>query len=252
MPTILILSARGGSGASLLASNLGVFLSQEASCVLLDLHGGEAVDDLLLDLQADPRWSELAGAHDPTRERLGWRAWATHPSGLRLIAGGVDRAAGDEQIGEWVQALSAQAEWVLVDAPSARAADALLHCTDLVFLVAMLDPPTLRAAQRWLAPLPQSARRKVALIVNQVTGAHPLQARGAAHALQLPLWATLPADAAPIGRQIHFGEAAVQVRASRYGRAVRQLARRLQASRAQPFKTGERPPERLATEGSLR
>ena len=252
MPTILILSARGGSGASLLASNLGVVLSLEASCVLVDLHGGEAVDDLLLDLQAGPRWSDLAGVPDPAGDHLGPRAWATHPSGLRLIAGGVDRAVGDEQIGGLVQALSAQADWLLVDAPSARAIDGLLHCTDLVLLVAMLDPPTLRAAQRWLAPLPPSARRKVALIVNQVTGGHPLQAHGAAHALQLPLWATLPAEAPPIGRQIHLGEAAVQVRASRYGRAVRQLARQLQASRAQPFKTGDRPLARPVTEGSLR
>ena len=252
MPTILILSARGGSGASLLACNLGVVLSQEASCILVDLHGGEAVDDLLLDLEADPRWSELAGAPDPAGGRLSSRAWATHPSGLRLIPGGVDPTIGAEQIAGWVQALSAQAEWLLVDAPSARTIDGLLHCADLALLVAMLDPPTLRAAQRWLAPLPQSARRKIALIVNQVTGGKPLQAQGAAHALQLPLWATLPADAAPIGRQIHLGEAAVQVRASQYGRAVRQLARRLQASRTQQLRIGERPQARPVAEGSLR
>jgi Flp pilus assembly CpaE family ATPase len=233
MPTILVTSARGGAGASLLAANLGVALAEVTSCWLLDLHGVEAVDDLLLDLEPVHGWTDLIATPGlPSEEHLA-RASCLHPSGLRLLAGGTALEGAPAPAAPLLQALAAHADWLIVDTSSACAVNGLLDQTDLVLLVVTTDPPSLRAAQRWLLLLPTTARRRIALVVNQVSPGQPLIAAGVGHALELPLWAWLPADATAIGRQVHFGAVAALAPGSPYGRAILQLARRLLTSRAQ-------------------
>ncbi len=239
MPTVLVTSARGGSGASLLATNLGVALAAAASCVLLDLHGAEAVDDLLLDLEPTHRWTDLIAMPGlPSEEHLA-RACCLHPSGLRLLAGGDKLESAPLRAASLLQTLAVHADWLLVDASSESALHGLHDRSDVVLLVVTTDPPSLRAARRWLLLLPTAARRKAALVVNQVTSGQPLLAQGASHALEVPLWAWLPADATAIGRQVHFGYAAALARSSPYGRAIRQLAHRLLAARTQSGRPSE-------------
>jgi len=239
VPTILVTSARGGAGASLLAANLGVALAGASSCLLLDLHGIDAIDDLLLDLEPAHCWTDLTAMPSmPNEEHLA-RASCLHPSGLRLLAGGNGMESAPTQAARLLQALTPHADWLIVDTASACAVDGLLDQTDLVLLVVTIDPPSLRAARRWSRLLPTAARRKAALVVNQVKPGQPLLAQGAGHALELPVWAWLPADATAIGRQVHFGAVAALARGSPYGRAIRQLAHRLLASRAQQARTSQ-------------
>lgn len=239
MPTVLVISARGGSGASLLASNLGVAVAEASSCMLLDLHGAEAVDDLLLDLEPAHQWPDLIDLSESLSEAHLARAACLHPSGLRLLAGGACTDEAPAQASPLVRSLASHAAWLLIDAPSARPGNALLEAADLTLLVVTTDPVSLRAARRWLSSLRAPARRKVALVVNQVAPGLPLLAQGAGHALEIPLWAWLPADAAAVGRQVHFGEAAVCMRGSPYGRAVRRLALRLLGFRWQQARATE-------------
>jgi Flp pilus assembly CpaE family ATPase len=239
MATLVVTSARGGSGASLLATNLGVALAGGGTCLLLDLHGPDAIDDLLLDLEPTHSWTDLLPIAETLDETHLARATSRHASGLRLLAGGVptDDLRVEPQV--LLRSLTFHAAWLVVDSPSGLSTDGLLGFADLVLLVTLPDPPSLRTTRRWLLHLPTATRRKVGLVVNQAAAGQPLLAQGAAHALDLPLSAWLPADSAAIGRQVHFGEAAVLDAGSCYGRAVRQLAGRLLSSRALLLRKGE-------------
>ncbi len=59
MTVIGILSAKGGVGASLVATNLGCVLAGYGQTLLLDLNPGSGADDLLLDLSPQRSWADL-------------------------------------------------------------------------------------------------------------------------------------------------------------------------------------------------
>jgi len=59
MAVVGIRGVKGGSGASLLATNLGIALAAREPCLLIDLHARLGYDDLLLDLTVEKSWQDL-------------------------------------------------------------------------------------------------------------------------------------------------------------------------------------------------
>jgi Flp pilus assembly CpaE family ATPase len=96
MAVLTVFSAKGGCGASLIATNLALALAHSAPTVLLDLHGQEGTDDLLLDLRSPHAWPELLPVAAELTERHIELVGSRHPEGLVMLA-----ALPQESIRRW-------------------------------------------------------------------------------------------------------------------------------------------------------
>jgi pilus assembly protein CpaE len=150
--TITVFSTKGGSGKSLLATNLAVLLAAEAPdevvLVDLDLHSG---DDAVM-LQLLPSWTIAdAAAKGATLDAEQLRGFLTsHPSRVRLLAAPTHPAQADDIKPEAVQhilsLLRGMFRYVVVDGP-AQFTEPLLTAidqTDVIVVVAMMDVPSIK------------------------------------------------------------------------------------------------------------
>lgn len=150
--TITVFSTKGGSGKSLLATNLAVLLAEEAPdqvvLVDLDLHSG---DDAVM-LQLLPNWTIAdAAARGSALDAEQLRGFLTsHVSKLRLLAAPTHPAHADEikadAVGHILTLLRGMFRYVIVDGP-AQFTDPLLTAldqTDVVVVVAMMDVPSIK------------------------------------------------------------------------------------------------------------
>jgi pilus assembly protein CpaE len=236
MSIIAILSAKGGVGASLLATNLGCALAGHGSTALYDLHPGTGIDDVLLDLVPKHTWSELIHVAQEVRQRHLEIAATRHNSGLQLYAA-PEKSLLDlppESLASIIKAMANQSEWLLLDLPLRWMPffDSHLAMIDQFALVATADPLALRSTRRVLDELPVSVTERTGLVLNQYTARHPTKPRAIAEALHLNLLATLPHDGRAIGFQVNFGRPCVLDPRSGYGRTVSAFASRLVNSNA--------------------
>jgi Flp pilus assembly CpaE family ATPase len=235
---ILMTGAKGGCGASLTATNLAVALARHAETLLVDLHDGEGVDDLLLDLRPQPSWAELlavAGELSPRHLDLGT---SMHASGLRLLASPprIGPAGPERRMHDLVAELARRFAWVVVDLPARRWRSFQAPAPQgWMLLVLTADPPALRAAQRWIESFDPPSRARVGLVFNQHTPAHPADPASIAASLGVRLWATLPRDARAVGFQVNFGRACAMDPDSAFGRAAADLARAVAAATIPPM-----------------
>ena len=177
MPRLVVFSAKGGCGASLIAANLAVALARHGPTLLFDLHGPEGTADLLLDLRPPVGWTALLPVERELGERHLQRSVSVHPSGLHLLGApesndGVEAGKGSAI---FLQALDTKYTWLVVDAPSGAwsvAAEESNH----VLLVVTPDPPALRAAQRLIAATPHGLGARTGLVLNQVGRGQPANA----------------------------------------------------------------------------
>ena len=231
MPVLGILSAKGGVGCSILATNLGCALTRFGSVALVDLHPGSGADDLLLDLNPGHTWSELLPVASELQARHFELARALHPSGLELYAAPArwDTAATDEPLAQCIQALDGRVRWTILDLPvglNAYVVGSLPVLTQLM-LVTTADPVALRATKQLFLQLPEGDKFRTGLVLNQFTRRHPANPRQLGDGLGIELLATLPSDVRAVGYQVNFGQACVQDPRSGYGRAVVAFAERL-------------------------
>ncbi len=231
MTVLSLLSPRGGTGTSLVATNLGVLLAGQGRTMLVDLHTGNGCDDLLLDLSAKRSWGDLLPVASELTERHLELASATHTSGLHVLRSPVEFAAGIDE-GDLLQLLEVLAKrysWLLLDVPSGLPplTRQVLSVSDALLLVTTADPPALRAANQLIAGLPENQLGNMGLVINQITRRHPAHPADIAASLELPLIAALPPDSRAVGYQVSFGRACVSDSRSTFGKAVIGLYQRL-------------------------
>jgi Flp pilus assembly CpaE family ATPase len=234
---ISILSAKGGAGASLLATNLGVCLAGTAECVLMDLHPGAGYDDLLLDLSPERSWADLLHVAEELTPRHLELTLAAHETGLKLL-GAPERmldAPDHDRTLTLLRVLGERIPWLVLDLPVGLDGFSreIVRMSDLVLLVSTADPLALRAAGRTLAALSETVCERTALVLNQITRRHPAAPREVAASLGVKLLAALPPDPRAVGYQVNFGRPCALDRRSALGRAVAALTRRLTAMAAQ-------------------
>ena len=229
MPSVAVVGAKGGCGASLVATNLAIALTRHGSTLLADLHNGDGTDDLLLDLHPERSWADLlpvAGELEPRHLDLATR---THASGLRFLAAPSQPAPLEkDQVALLLQVLAMRVEWLVLDLPSSPPEVAP---ADSVLVVATPDPPALRGAQALLKRLPPEARSRAGLVLNQVSRAHPGHPASIASALACPLLGVLPSDARAVGFQVSFGRPCALDPGSAFGRGAAAIARVLAGKR---------------------
>jgi len=231
MTILSLLSPRGGTGTSLVATNLGVLLAGQSRTLLVDLHTGNGCDDLLLDLPTKRSWGDLLSVASELTERHLELASATHISGLHVMNSPVEFSAeiDAEDLLQLLDALAKRYSWFLLDVPSGLPplTRQVLTVSDALLLVTTADPPALRAAKQLIAGLPKNQIGKMGLVINQITRRHPAHPTDIATSLELPLMAALPPDSRAVGYQVSFGRTCVSDSRSTFGKAIVRLHQRL-------------------------
>ena len=231
MTVIGILSAKGGVGASLVATNLGCVLAGYGQTLLIDLNPGSGADDLLLNLSPERSWADLLPVVKEISPKHLQLIIAGHPTGLNFMRtpegwlNDIDWLAVVQLIGY----LADENEWLLLDMPTGMPAvtQSVFSMMDIALVVTTADPPALRAAGRLIKSLPPSLRNQSGLVVNQITRRHPASPVEIAGSLEIPLLAALQTDPRAVGYQVSFGNPCVSDRRSSFGRGVVLLAARL-------------------------
>jgi pilus assembly protein CpaE len=246
MAVLTVFSAKGGCGASLIATNLALALTRSSPTLLLDLHGQEGTDDLLLDLRSPHAWPELLPVAAELTDRHVELVGCKHAEGLVLLAAPASSihpalAQGTRPL---IEALARRWAWVIVDAPSGAWSSVPAELSDTLLLVTTADPPALRCAKRLLQARPQGVHGRVGLVLNQFGRGQPASASEVAASLDCPLLAAVPVDPRGVGYQVNFGRPCALDRQSPLGRAASALARRITAGgsrRAEAFPVAASP-----------
>ncbi|MGD2162036.1 MAG: AAA family ATPase [Anaerolineales bacterium] len=234
MALITSIGSKGGVGTSLVATNIASAMAHSGPALLVDLHSGTGVDDLLLGVSPDKSWAELLPVLDELQLKHIELATSVHASGLKLLYGPDRwrRVVQPDELKRLIQALTNFFDFVIVDLPTGLTPlnRSMLSISDVTLLITTADPPALRCAERFAAEVELESKDRVGLVINQINRQHPSTAAQIAESLDLPLVAALPPDPRAIGYQIHFGRACVQDASSMFGRAIRGLTTRLQQS----------------------
>jgi Flp pilus assembly CpaE family ATPase len=235
MAVVGIFGAKGGSGASLVATNLSLSLARWSECLLVDLHPTLGYDDLLLNLQPERSWLDLLPVARELTDRHLELAVAAHPSKLQVLAAG-DRHHSPVDLGQLDALLKALADryaWLVLDLPVGceLLGEPAKAISDVLLLVATPDPPALRAARRIVEHMPKEARSRTGLVLNQIGSQHPAHPASVASSLGLTLLAGVPPDPSAVAMQVNFGRACVDDGGSLLGRAIHGLAIRLETAR---------------------
>lgn len=150
--TITVFSTKGGSGKSLIATNLAVLLAHEAPdevvLVDLDLHSG---DDAVM-LQLLPNWTIAdAAAQGSALDADQLRGFLiTHESKARVLAAPLHPAQADDikpdDVAHILTLLRGMFRYVIIDGPAQFTDQVLtaLDQTDVVVVVAMMDVPSIK------------------------------------------------------------------------------------------------------------
>ena len=232
MPVLAVTGAKGGCGASLVATNLALALAPYGATLLVDLHVGDSGDDLLLDLLSERTWADLLPVAAELTARHLDLVLQQHSGGLHFLAGPAKPAVTHPNlVAALMVAISSRFEWTVLDLPGRppRDVEPLMILADSILVVATADPPALRAAQRLLEAMDPAARPRARLVLNQFTRAHPAHPASIAAGLQVSLLATLPTDPRAVGFHVNFGRPCVLDRHSAFGRRLAGAARALAA-----------------------
>jgi pilus assembly protein CpaE len=225
---ITVLSAKGGSGASLVASNVAVVFAQRAKTLLVDLHPGLGYDDILFDLMSEHSWCDLLPVADELRDQQLALAASLHPTGLQVLCAPADPSTivDGARLNALLLALRLRFAWLVLDPPPglARISQIAIERSDAVLLVTTADPGSLRAARRLHQCLPIETQSKLGLVVNQIGGRHPADSATIADSIGLPLVAALPPDPRAVGYQVNFGQVCALDSRSAFGRAIVRMA----------------------------
>lgn len=175
---IAVIGARGGVGASTVATNLAVSVQQarhheSVALVDLDVHGGEL--RLFLDLPASQGLTHLTKDISRLDETILRSTLARHPSGLQFLASGCEAYDGftfdQGSMMRVTSLLRSIHRYVFIDCghildPSVKE---VLDSADQIILVTALSLPAIRRTKRLLEVLfvARYPAGKIALVVNR-------------------------------------------------------------------------------------
>jgi pilus assembly protein CpaE len=202
---ITVLSPKGGSGKTTVATNLAAGLAalhpDQVAIVDLDLQFGDVADAFLLDpthtLADLPRAGEVDGA--------GVKLLLTSTGkGLHVLCGPDDPATGEEipldRVARAIEALAADFSFLVMDTGAGIdpvALSAAERSTDLVF-VGSLEVPSVRSVQKLIVALDRlgitDAQRHV--VLNRANSKVGITAKDVTTALGLPIAIELPSSLA--------------------------------------------------------
>jgi len=202
---VTVMSAKGGSGKTVTATNLAMLLAQRHDparvCIVdADLQFG----DVCLVLQLEPKLTMVNAAHELHRldEPLLESLLTTHPSGLRVLAAPLEPAFADEistaAMTEIITKLRGMFDYVIVDTASLldELLLSLLERADQVLFVLDMDLPSVKNAKLALETLRllKFPASKVQLVLNRSNARARLDEKEIERSLKLKISAAIPSD----------------------------------------------------------
>lgn len=227
-------SAKGGAGASTIAANFAIALASESKqrVALVDLNDG--LGSLALLLSVSPTFTLLDAIRNP--ERLDWDFLSTiltqHNTGVHLLAAPDQYIKSPlwssiDAIEQVLQLLQQNFQFVVVDAGNVQMLPLkTLQTAEAVYVVAQVDIPSLRNAQRMATFLSDELDGKdsVRIILNRFDARHSgIGAAEIERALSFPIAWRIPNDHATVKNAANTGVSLALERSS-VSMALRRMA----------------------------
>jgi pilus assembly protein CpaE len=203
---LVVMSAKGGSGKTVVATNLAILLTRfegkRVALVDADLQFG----DVCLVLQLEPRFTLVNAAHELHHldSQLLESLLTDHPSGLKVMAAPLEPAFADdistESLITVVTLLRETYDYVIVDTASMldELLLSLLEKADVILQVVDMDLPSVKNAKLALETLRllKFPTSKVKLILNRSNAKARLDDKEIEGALKMSISAAIPSDGA--------------------------------------------------------
>jgi pilus assembly protein CpaE len=230
----LFWGAKGGVGATTLATNFAIALRAESGqhVALVDLN--LQLGDVAMALGVEPQFSvldALESAHRLDQEFLS-ALMIEHPSGISVLAGPDqfirNPAIENGNLSLLLQVLRDKFPYVVMDAGSGMGAEyaALFRNADRVYLITEADVPTLRNTQRLVAHLRlrNGAGPNVELVLNRFRARGEISEKRITEALGVPVNWRVPNDYIRVQEALNRGVPLAETRSPVTG-VLRQMAR---------------------------
>ncbi len=216
---ITVMSAKGGSGKTVTATNVAMLLSRfEGKKVCLvdaDLQFGDAC----LVLQLEPRYTMVNAAHEMHHldADLLSSLLTEHPSGLKVLAAPLEPAFADDittaGLMQMIDILRDSFDWVVVDTASMldELLLSLIETADTVLMVVDMDLPSVKNAKLALETLRllKFPTDKVRLVMNRANARARLDEKEIEGALKTKISASVPSDGA-VAASVNEGRPVVE------------------------------------------
>ncbi len=202
---ITVMSAKGGSGKTVFATNLAMLLARHGNpgdVVMVD--GDLQFGDVCLVLQLEPKFTIVNAAHELQNldDQLIDSILTKHPSGLRVLAAPLEPAFADEistaAMTDIVERLRTMFRYVVIDTASLldELLLSLLERADKVLFIVEMDLPNVKNAKLALDTLrllkfPSS---KIELVLNRSNAKARLDEKEIERSLKMKISATVPSD----------------------------------------------------------
>ncbi len=202
---ITITSAKGGSGKTVLATNLALLLARSPDTKVCLVDADLQFGDVCLVLQLEPRFTMVNAAHelhhlDP---ELLDSLLTEHPSGLKVLAAPLEPAFADDittaGLMQMLDVLRETFDYIVVD--TAAMLDelilSLIEKSDDILMLVDMDLPSVKNAKLALETLRllKFSTANVRLVMNRSNSKAKLDNKEIEGALKMEIQAAIPSDA---------------------------------------------------------
>jgi pilus assembly protein CpaE len=202
---ITITSAKGGSGKTVLATNLALVLNRFPDTKVCLVDADLQFGDVCLVLQLEPRFTMVNASHELHHldGELLDSLLTEHPSGLKVLAAPLEPAFADDittaGLMQMLDVLKENFDYVIVD--TAAMLDelilSLIEKSDDVLMLVDMDLPSVKNAKLALETLRllKFSTSNVQLVMNRSNSKAKLETKEIEGALKMEIAASIPSDA---------------------------------------------------------
>jgi len=216
---ITVMSAKGGSGKTVTATNMAVLLARQPDVSVCLVDADLQFGDVCLVLQLEPKFTVVNAAAELHRldEQLVNSILTEHPSGLKVLAAPLEPAFADDistaALLKIIETLRGMFDYVIVDTASLldELLLSLLEKSTLILMVVDMDLPSVKNAKLALETLRllKFATNKVRLVLNRSNAKARLDDREIEGALKSSISARVPSDGS-IAASVNEGKPVVE------------------------------------------
>lgn len=216
---VTVMSAKGGAGKTVTATNLAVLLAREPDTSVCLVDADLQFGDVCLVLQIEPKFTVVNAAAELHRldSELMDSILARHPTGLRVLAAPLEPAFADDittaALLQIIEVLKSMFDYVVIDTASIldELLLSLLERSDEVLMVVDMDLPSVKNAKLALETLRllKFPTTKVELVLNRSNAKARLDDKEIEGALKARISARVPSDAS-VAASINRGHTVVE------------------------------------------
>jgi pilus assembly protein CpaE len=203
---ITVTSAKGGSGKTVMATNVALLLNRLADKKVVLVDADLQFGDVCLLLQLEPRFTMVNAAHELHQldsEMLD-SLLTEHPSGLKVLAAPLEPAFADDittaGLMQMLDVLQETYDYIVVDTASMldELILSLIEKADQVLMIVDMDLPSVKNAKLALETLRllKFSTGNVKLVMNRSNSKARLDNKEIEGALKMEIAAAVPSDAA--------------------------------------------------------